>query len=394
MIYRFAGCVLDTGAHRLTRDGQEQQVEPQVFDLLTLLLDHAGELVTKDRIVDEIWGGRAVSESAISARIAALRKAVGDDGKRQSIVRTVSRRGLQLVAAVTPEQAAPAPFRADDQPPVRFATARDGTKIAYALSGDGPPLLRIPYFPTHLELDWSEPSERALFDELGQSRRLVRFDQRGCGLSDRDVAQYSVMMTVSDALAVADELGLERFDLLAVSGGALAAAELAAAAPERVSSLILLGGYVQGRSIRAGKGPGAAADVMTAMITEGWNQSGNGFVAGFLSAYFPSVDKDVIARYVAQFQASCSLDAEVAYRAAVDGHLLEPALSRISAPTLVMHCSGDSVHPVEQGRSLARGIAGAELKILDSNNHFPMPGDKSWPQMLSAMRQFLGRAEP
>ncbi|MEL7115659.1 MAG: alpha/beta hydrolase, partial [Pseudomonadota bacterium] len=118
------------------------------------------------------------------------------------------------------------------------ATADDGTKIAYAVTGTGPPLIRAPHFPTHLELEWSDPFGRPLIDELSQYRTLIRFDQRGGGLSDLDVDDFSAHRYARDLLAVADTLGLDRFALFGSSSGGMIAVEAAAHAPERVTQVI------------------------------------------------------------------------------------------------------------------------------------------------------------
>ena len=157
MRYSFSNCVLDSDRHLLLRDGEQIKVEPQVFDLLHLLVRNAGVLVTRDQIIDEIWGGRIVSESSISARTNAARKAVGDNGKEQSIVKTIPRRGLQLGTPVSMDNegtplATPALV---GRQRVRFATSHDGIKIAYATSGSGPKIMRAGHFLTHLEMDWN-----------------------------------------------------------------------------------------------------------------------------------------------------------------------------------------------------------------------------------------------
>ncbi|NBC96403.1 MAG: hypothetical protein GVY27_08625 [Deinococcus-Thermus bacterium] len=190
MRYRFGPFELDLDAHRLRRDGADVPLEPQVFDLLVLLVRRAGDLVHRDAIVATVWGGRAVSEATISSRIAVLRRALGDDGRRQAIVQTVPRRGLRFVAPVeavdtteTGGRVAPAGPAGRSGPDaaaqtVRMARSFDGTRIAWATTGAGPPLLRAGHFLTHLEHDWQSPIWRPLLDRLGRSFALTRYDQR------------------------------------------------------------------------------------------------------------------------------------------------------------------------------------------------------------------------
>lgn len=144
MIYRFAECELDTANQRLTRGESEVAIEPQVFDLLRLLVENPGRLVTRDEILAEVWDGRIVSESAISARIASARKAVGDDGKRQGVIRTHHGRGLEFVAQVDTSTAVMPTEKDQLEPPkVKYAFSVRGHSLAYLVSGSGPPLFQL-----------------------------------------------------------------------------------------------------------------------------------------------------------------------------------------------------------------------------------------------------------
>ncbi|NOX72979.1 MAG: hypothetical protein GXP03_04950 [Alphaproteobacteria bacterium] len=156
MRYSFANCILNSDNHQLTRDGHEIPIEPQVFDLLHLLVTNAGQLITKDLMMETVWQGRIVSEATVSARINAARKAVGDNGKDQAIIKTVSRRGLKLVVSVDADGKSPEPnVQKPARQTIKYTTSKDGTAIAYATSGSGPPLLRAGHNLTHLELDWA-----------------------------------------------------------------------------------------------------------------------------------------------------------------------------------------------------------------------------------------------
>ena len=150
----FADCVLDTGNRRLFRGGEDISVEPQVFDLLQLLAENAGKLVTKDEIVDVVWGGRIVSEATISARVNAARTAVGDNGKSQAIIRTVPRRGLEFVAHVGEEQGVQSSPQAQTttslRQKIRYAASSDGTQIAWSSAGEGPPVVRMSHYLSHV----------------------------------------------------------------------------------------------------------------------------------------------------------------------------------------------------------------------------------------------------
>jgi pimeloyl-ACP methyl ester carboxylesterase len=150
---------------------------------------------------------------------------------------------------------------------VRFASAPDGTRLAYAMNGRGPPIVRVATWLTHLELDWESPIWRHWVDRLGERYTLLRYDERGCGLSDADPGEPTVETWVSDLEAVVDAAGLDRFALLGISQGAAVGAAYAARHPERVTSLILYGGYARGRRLRDQAAEEAA---LVAAARAGW----------------------------------------------------------------------------------------------------------------------------
>ncbi|MDH5798937.1 MAG: winged helix-turn-helix domain-containing protein, partial [Paracoccaceae bacterium] len=206
MILRFSDCELDTDRQVLSRDGAPVKIEPQVYDLLKLLAQSPDRLITWDEIVENVWQGRAVSDSAISARVAAARKAVGDDGKQQAVIRTVARRGLEMVAAV--EVVTTAKPNADQgRGSVRYTLNREGRSLAYSLIGNGPPLLRIAAVPLDMEVENTIPSLRDFTGILAQNFHYLRYDPMGFGLSDRDDDDHDFANGAEDALAVAKAVG-------------------------------------------------------------------------------------------------------------------------------------------------------------------------------------------
>ncbi|SMX43531.1 alpha/beta fold hydrolase [Maliponia aquimaris] len=399
MRHTFADCLLDTETLTLTRAGTSVPVEPQVFDLIRLLVENAGRVVTRDEIVNTVWNGRIVSESAISARIAAARKAVGDDGKAQAVIRTVARRGLQLVAAVS---AAPhaAPHAADrpaigtDRQSLRFARARDGAHLAYAVTGDGPPLFLAWHFPTSLERDWHDPDCRAFFDAVGQGRRLLRYDHRGSGQSEPALTTIDLDRAADDLCAVADAAGFDRVDLLGLSSGALFSVAFAARHPDRVRKLALMGGYVDGRLRRGAAPPDENAEAINALIRDGWRTPGSPLIGAWISAYYPDASPQTIQRWVSNIQHACTLEALTAMRSMVNTVSIAQRLPHVRAPTLVLHARDDAVHPLSEGRKLAQGIPNAELVVIDCANHNPFPGMTGWDQFLREVQAFLADPAP
>lgn len=178
MIFDFDGSELDLDRYELRRDGATVRVEPQVFDLLALLVRQRHRVVSKNEILEAIWGDRFVSESALTSRVKALRRAIGDDGQAQRLVRTVHGRGYQFIGVVTERASAvasAAPFPGGQQ--VQFCVTGDGTRIAYAVTGDGPPLVKAANWLSHLDYDWESPVWRHWLRELSRRFRLLRYDR-------------------------------------------------------------------------------------------------------------------------------------------------------------------------------------------------------------------------
>ncbi len=384
--------MLDIESHRFTRDGVEQAIEPQVFDLICLLAKNAGKLVTTDQLVEEIWGGRIVSDSAISARIAAARKAVGDDGKRQAIIRTVARRGIQFVADVDAgRQSAGSHSKPTETEKlrIRYATADDGAMLAYSMHSDGSPLLRSAYFPGHLEMEWNEPYERQRNDMLCENNTLIRYDHRGCGLSDPSLGSYNVEQSAGDMLAIIDCLGLERVAIHGISSGAMNAVQFAANYPDRVSKLVLEGGYVDGRVRRHQGSIGSDNEPILSMVREGWEMKGQAFIRGYISMYFPDAPRDLMENHAAIFQAAASIENASKVRDYNNRHSIAPLLEKVSVPTQIIHARDDNVHPLSEARKMAAGIADAELLVLDTANDMILPFDPCWDEYCDAVREFL-----
>lgn len=396
MRYAFSDCILDTDDQTLTRKGVSVRVEPQVFDLLHLLIGQAGKLVSRDQIVDAVWNGRIVSDSAISARIAAARKAVGDDGKEQRVIQTVSRRGLRFVAALDQSTDAPqsgtiaANLLSDTPPRTRFVRAADGTTLAYSVAGSGPPLLLVPYFPSDMNASWSIPTERALFDVLSSKRTLVRFDHRGSGMSERNVQDFGIKESAEDICTVMDAAGFDKFAIYSESGGSLVALTFAATHPDRVTRLAMSGAYAEGRLLR-GKPKSPEADVIRTLLNEGFDAHGNAFLSAFMTAYFPEGPSDAVMHCAVGFQRNAPQELVLKDRDMINSTSVLGLLDRITAPVLLFHGARDSVHPLPQAQKLAAGLRNAELIVYDTANHVPLPGHPTWERFVPELLEFLSR---
>lgn len=389
MRYAFEDCILDTESQTLTRAGDRVAVEPQVFDLLRLLAANAGKLVTRDQIVDKVWNGRIVSESAISARIAAARKAVGDDGKSQRVIQTVARRGLRFIAeasAIGP--ASPALSAPAEYPKLRYAKADDGTTLAYTITGKGPPLIYVDFFPSDTLAAWDMPFERPLIDALNAHFTLIRYDQRGCGMSERDVHALDLDTVADDLRVVADAAGANTFALHAHSGACLTAIKFAAKYPERVARLVLVGGYVEGR-LRRGAHKMVENEVFRTMVTEGWDAPGGAFIAAMMAAYMPEGPIDMVQACAAFMQKNTTTRNELLDRDMINNASVADCLSKITAPSLVINARHDPVHPLEQGRKLAAGLPDAEFLVYEMANHVPIVGHPLWNRYVADVIAFL-----
>ena len=222
LIFVFGDCELDLDRFELRRAGRRCPVEPQVFDLLAVLIRERHRVVPKEELLDTVWGNRFVSESALTSRVKAARQAIGDDGRSQRLIRTAHGRGYQFIAPVDEAAQADPAASVSPAPPmqeIRFCTAGDGTRLAYATSGAGPPLVKAANWLSHLAYDWESPVWRHWLAELSSRFHLIRYDERGCGLSDWDIGRFSFDDWVDDLEAVVDAAGLDRFPLLGISQG-------------------------------------------------------------------------------------------------------------------------------------------------------------------------------
>ncbi|MBC5767714.1 alpha/beta fold hydrolase [Ramlibacter albus] len=274
---------------------------------------------------------------------------------------------------------------------IRFATASDGVKIAYATSGDGPPLVRAGHWMTHLEWDWRTPVWGPWIERLSARHRLVRYDSRGCGLSDGEVEGVGLDALVADLEAAVDAAGLEQFALLGVSQGGAVAIAYAARHPQRVSRLVLLDAFARGALVRR-PGDEELLDAMARLVLAGWGQDNAAFRQMFTSQFFPRATPAQAEAFNDLQRVSCTpAHAHRLMRsfARLDASALLPA---VRCPTLVLHCRGDVRVPFEEGRFVASGIADASFQPLESANHVPLQGESAFDEAVQRIEEFLGVA--
>ena len=265
---------------------------------------------------------------------------------------------------------------------LRFA----GRRVAYTVTGEGPPLVAPAWWISHLELDWDDASFRGLWTTVGEGYALVRYDRLGVGMSDREVRDDDLTLDGEIALlgAVLDELDMERVALVGGSSGGCAAIAFAARFPERVDRLLLYGAYADGSSIASPE----AREAIVTTVRSHWGL-GSRLLADIFLGEATSAEQERLARYqraAASPEAAAAL-LELSYRNDVRGEL-----ERVQAPTLVVHRRADRAIPYDLGRELAAGIPGARLMPLDGSAHFPWAGDA--PSVARALRSALAPEAP
>ena len=275
---------------------------------------------------------------------------------------------------------------------IRFCTSADGVKLAYAVSGKGPPLVMSATWLTHLEHQWRSLAWRPWLEAFSREHTVVRYDSRGCGLSDREIGDVSFETWVSDFECVAEAAGFERFSLLGTCQGGPIAMEYAARHPERVSHLVLYGTYARGRLKRINLPKQIEkAKVLLDLTQLGWGQENHAFLQVWASQFQPGGTLEHLRSWSAQQRAATS--AETAVRLLRIGWNVDvtETARRIKCPVLVVHPERDAVVPIEEGRSLAGLIRDCRFVQLDSENHMPLADEPMWPQFLAEVRGFLAQ---
>jgi len=377
--YRFEDFELDADAFELRHAGEPVKVEPQVFEVLLHLVRNHGRAVTKEELLDEVWGDRFVSESALTSRLKAARRAIGDDGAQQRCIQTVHGRGYRFVAATeevvaaaagsvvaTPEGDEDVAVAAEAASPVRY-TQSDGLNIAYQVTGGGDvDLVLVAGFVSHLMLDWTERRHAHFLHRLGTVSRLIRFDKRGTGMSDRPGHVPDLETRMGDVGAVMDAARSQSAVLFGYSEGGPMSLLFAATYPERVRGLVLYSTYA--RRIWAPDYPWGFRPEERAryaeQIEQDWAWEAD------MRHMCPNADEDLARWWGERCRAATSPGAA---RALIEMNSLvdvRDVLGAVRAPTLVLHRRDDIDASVDEGRYLADRIPGATFVELDGADHF------------------------
>ncbi len=278
---------------------------------------------------------------------------------------------------------------------IRYLRTTDGIQLAWADMGGGPVLVKAPNWLSHLEYELESPAWGHWNRFFGEHFRFLRFDQRGCGLSDWQVDDLSTDRWIEDVAAVISAAGIvEPVSLLGISQGAAICIAYAALNPECVSRMILYGGYARGWARRGDAAEERQFRAITEVIRAGWGKENPVFRQVFTARFMPEASDAQIAWFneLCRRTSTGEMAARILEsRSDVDVSAL---LGRIQAPTLVVHARNDEVCPVAEGRALAAGIPGAQFVELDSRSHILLEHEPAWGRFQDCVLDFMGVAAP
>lgn len=276
------------------------------------------------------------------------------------------------------------------QQEVRFCRADDGVRIAWARHGSGPPLLIVSCWLSHLRHDWESPVWRHFLDDLGDFATVIRYDERGFGMSDWDVDDFSLERRLADLEQLVEAAGIDRFAMMGMSGTAPVALAYAAKHPERISRLVLYGAVAKGGYV---VDDDEAEQAFLAMIRAGWARPDPVFRRAFTTIFIPDATEEQMAWMDELQRTSTSTENAINSRIARYDIDVEDRLGEITAPTLVLHADDDRAS-AGWGERLAAGIPDARLVLLPSRNHILLADEPAWPRFRDELAAFLAEDRP
>ena len=389
--YQFGPFRLDVAERRLLRDGEPIPLRLKVFDTLRVLVENAGRLVTKEELLQAVWPDTAVEENNLNHNVSILRKALGERAVGQAFIETVPRVGYRFVAPVKVEAGrfdAITRSAGQARQEIRYCTTTDESGW-HATSGRGPPLVKASNWLTHLDFEWESPIWRHWWESLSQHHRVVRYDERGNGMSQRDVADVSFDTWVRDLETVVDAAGLDRFTLLGISRGAPIAIAYAVRHPERISRLVLYGGFATGLNHYGTDAELESRRALCSLIRLGWGLNNPAFCKVFTCRFIPRATP-VHEAWLDELQRVSTSPENAAHLMQIDDDIdVRMLLPQVRVPTLVIHCDDDHAVLPERGRELAASIPGARYVSLPSANHLLMEDEAAWTLLREELGRFL-----
>lgn len=322
-------------------------------------------------------------DSGLADEIVALEERV-----RSAAARPTGRAPL-AAARLPPTAPENQPAMQDPGRAVHFCRGLDGTRLAYARTGSGPTILRAAHWMSHLTYDWDSPIWRHWIAALSRENQLVRYDERCNGLSQRQVVDVSFEAMLSDLECVVEAAGLDRFTLLGLSQSCAVSIAYAIRHPEKVSGMILYGGYVKGWRARGDAGEIATREAIGTLMREGWGKSNPMFRQAFCSMFIPGATHEHFVWMDELLLRTVNPDDAWRLQSAFSVVDVSDLLEKVRVPTLVLHARDDNVAPVESGRTMAAGIPGARFFELESPNHVLLEGEPAFDEFIAHVRAFV-----
>jgi len=359
-----------------------------------MLVARAGEPVTKQDLFAAVWSHRVVSDDALTTCIQELRKALGDDAREPRYIQTRHRSGYQFIAALSPTgesgaaaRDAPASDAGQPEPDalgqrIAFVRSKGTANIAYALSGAGPPLVRAGTWLTHVQHDWGSPLWSHWLRFMSSRHTLVRYDPRGCGLSQAEIPDITFDGWVEDLETVVDRLGLESFPLFGMSQGAAVAAEYAIRHPQRVSQLTLYAPMVTGWRGRTSVNA-QQWQSMEQLVLSGWGEANMAFPSMFAHLFLPESPPEIRQWYAELQRKTASKEIASRFMKVLAELHMFSRLKQVAVPTLVIQIAHDQVINQRTVAGIAGEIPGSEFVSIEGRNHILLEDEPGWEQFKS-----------
>jgi len=395
--YAFNEYHLDVAERRLRRGKEEVRLRNKVFDTLCVLVENAGRLVRKNDLMQVVWPDAVVEENNVDHCVSQLRKVLG--GQPTQFIETVPRQGYRFVCPVHHDNLLELPIPVSEargtappkMPPQRIKSfvTQDGVNIAYSQCGSGPPLVKAANWLNHLEFEWRSPIWAHWVTELTRHHTLYRYDERGNGLSDWNIEDFSFQAWVRDFAQLIDTIQLDRFPILGISQGGAVAVSYAAQHPERVSKLILCGSFARGWMLRDIPGEVERRNALLTLVRLGWGKDNPAFRQMWTTLFMPNATPEQVDWFNELQRVTTSPDNAVQLMMEAGRINIVDLLPKVKCPTLVLHGRNDAAIPVTEGRLLAARIPGAKFVELPTCNHLVIPPEPAWNIFLEAVSEFM-----
>lgn len=397
MVFHFGAYQLDVTERRLVRDGEPIALRGKVFDTLCVLVENHGRLLHKENMMKLVWPDSIVEENNLDHNISKLRRALGDGTNGNKFIETVPRVGYRFIAEVNPAPPRPKLHNIQEMPDpeeerleqeIKFFTTKDGVRIAYAIGGSGPPVLRAVDWINHLDFEWKNPFMRRRLRQMMKRHTLIRYDQRGSGLSDWNVDDFSFERSIRDMEELVEHLALKSFTGMATCQGAAIATAYAIRHPEQVDGLILVGPFARGWPAPDSTMMEQFHALLT-LIRLGWGKDNPAFRQLWTTLFMPDATREEMDWMNELQRVTASPENAVRMLAEFPKINILDQLPDVCCPTLVLHSRDDAAVPVSEGRLMASRIPGARFVELDSRSHQVGPGEPAWDEFVHEVSTFL-----